>query len=83
MIRGRISPALRQYLDAARVPRSLPALIERATAPETDQTPDVDPILVVTTANALRELQRIVAEQGREIERWKRRVTDLEARESL
>lgn len=64
--------------NSARVPRSLSAQLARATAPETDQTPVVDQVLLVTTANALRTLQGIVATQAETIRKLHQRVSYLE-----
>lgn len=66
-----------------RMPRSLPALIARTEAPSTPETPQLDPVLLATTANAVRQLQQAVERLQLEVAKWQRRVTDLEARENI
>lgn len=82
-MKGKISPRLRQLLDEERMPRTLDGLRARHAAPFTPDTPNVDQVLLATTASAVRQLQAEMETLRQEVARWQRRVTDLEARESL
>ena len=70
----------------ALVPRTLEAQLARYAAPEAPghaRDSEIDQALLVTTATELKALKELVQKQGEEIDKWKRRVTDLEAREHV
>lgn len=66
-----------------RVPRSLPALIERSVAPETPETPDVDGVLLATLADAFRQLQAKHDALDTEVRRLRNRVAYLEGSQNV